>query len=186
MNFVTKDEVIIYSENSEHESNDPHWTATSPKIIEPEITTQVVNMSTTQEPKESDINVTKAQLQNLENKLVSKILAFKSYLMDEILNLKNQIKAYKINDNVQELSTEKWEDLVLLRERLKYLESENNCDIFNKQKLIDQLLENNNKLVDNQSHHVPVQYTFFYKESIFDPRPENCLSFSKKSPQKIV
>ena len=30
-------------------------------------------------------------------------------------------------------------------------------------------------------------YTFFfYKQSIFDPRPENCLSFSKKSPQKIV
>ena len=29
-------------------------------------------------------------------------------------------------------------------------------------------------------------YTFFYKQSIFDPRPKNCLSFSKKSPQKIV
>ena len=27
---------------------------------------------------------------------------------------------------------------------------------------------------------------FFYKQSIFDPRPENSLSFSKKSPQKIV
>ena len=27
---------------------------------------------------------------------------------------------------------------------------------------------------------------FFYKQSIFDPRPENCLSFSKKPPQKIV
>ena len=92
MNFVTKDEVIIYSENSKHESNDPHWTATSPKIIEPEITTQVVNMSTTQEPKESDINVTKGQLQNLENKLVSKILAFKSYFMDEKLSVKDQIK----------------------------------------------------------------------------------------------
>ena len=26
---------------------------------------------------------------------------------------------------------------------------------------------------------------FFYKQSIFDPRPENCLSFSKKSPQKL-
>ena len=142
-------------------------------------------MSTTQEPKESDINVTKAQLQSLENKLGSKILAFKSYLIGEILSLKNQIKAYKINDNVQELSTEKLEDLVLLRERLKYLESEN-CDIFNKQKLIDKLLENNNKLVDHESHHVPVQYTFFYKQSIFDPRPENCLSFSKKSPPKIV
>ena len=27
---------------------------------------------------------------------------------------------------------------------------------------------------------------FFYKQSIFDPRPENCLSLSKESPQKIV
>ena len=27
---------------------------------------------------------------------------------------------------------------------------------------------------------------FFNKQSIFDPRPENCLSFSKKSPPKIV
>ena len=26
----------------------------------------------------------------------------------------------------------------------------------------------------------------FYKQSIFDPRPENCLSFSKKSAQKNV
>ena len=29
-------------------------------------------------------------------------------------------------------------------------------------------------------------HLFFNKQSIFDPRPENCLSFSKKSPQKIV
>ena len=65
---------------------------------------QVVNMRTTQEPQESDINVTKVQLQSLENKLLGKILAFKS--LDEILSLKNQIKAYKINDNGQELSTE--------------------------------------------------------------------------------
>ena len=27
---------------------------------------------------------------------------------------------------------------------------------------------------------------FLYEQYIFDPRPENCLSFSKKSPQKIV
>ena len=70
------------------------------KIVEPEITTQAVNMSTTQEPKESNINVTKVQLQNIENKLVGKILAPKSYFMDEILSLNDQIKAYKINDNV--------------------------------------------------------------------------------------
>ena len=81
--------------------------------------------------------------------------------MDEILSLKDEIKAYKINDNVQELSTDKSKELILLRERIKYLESENKFlkdDIFNKQKLIDKLLENNNKLVDHQSHHVPVQY----------------------------
>ena len=28
--------------------------------------------------------------------------------------------------------------------------------------------------------------SLFYKQSTFDPCPENCLSFSKKSPQKIV
>ena len=97
-------------------------------------------MRTTQEPQESDINVTKVQLQSLENKLLGKILAFKSYFMDEILSLKNQIKAYKINDNGPELSTEKSEDLILLRERVKYLESENKFlkdDIFNKQKRVD-------------------------------------------------
>ena len=30
--------------------------------------------------------------------------------------------------------------------------------MFNNQKLIDKLLESNNKLADHQSHHVPVQY----------------------------
>ena len=62
------------------------------------------------------------------------------------------------NDNVQELSIEKLKDLILLRERVKYLESENKFlkdDIFNKQKLIDKLLENNNKLVDYRFHQFP-------------------------------
>ena len=78
INFVTEDEVIIYSENSKDESNDPHGTATSPKIIRPEITTQVVNMSTTPEAQESDINVTKVQLLSFNDKLFGKVLAFKS------------------------------------------------------------------------------------------------------------
>ena len=38
------------------------------------------------------------------------------------------------------------------------------------------------QMIPQVIHH----YTFFYKQSIFDPRPENCLSFSKKPPQKIV
>ena len=62
---------------------------------------------------------------------------------------------------MQELSTDKSEELILLRDRIKYLESENKFlkdNIVSKQKLIDKLLENNNKLVDHQFNHVPVQY----------------------------
>ena len=47
--------------------------------------------------------------------------------------------------------------LILLRERIKYLESENkflNDDIFNKQKLIEKVLESNSNLVEHQSCHV--------------------------------
>ena len=81
--------------------------------------------------------------------------------MDEILSLKDEIKAYKINNTVQELTTEKSKYLILLREKNKYLESDNKFlkdDIIKKQELIDKLLENNNKLVEHQSYHVPVQY----------------------------
>ena len=44
------------------------------------------------------------------------------------------------------------------------------------------------QIVPNRAtHHIIKYYTFFLdKQSIFDPRPENCLSFSKKSPWKIV
>ena len=43
----------------------------------------------------------------------------------------------------------------------RYPESENKFlkdDIFNNQKPIDKLLENNNKLVEFRSHHVPIHY----------------------------
>ena len=55
--------------------------------------------------------------------------------MKKILSLKDQIKANKIKDKMHELSTEKSEDLILLREGVKYLESENTFlkdGIFNK------------------------------------------------------
>ena len=76
------------------------------KIIRLEITIQVVNMSTTKERQETDINVTNMQFQSLGNKLLfGEILALKSYFIDDIVSLKDQIKAYIINDNVQEFST---------------------------------------------------------------------------------
>ena len=60
---------------------------------------------------------------------------------------------------MQELSTKKLEDLILLREGVKYFQSDNKFlkgDIFNKQKRVDKSLENNNKLIDHQHHHVLV------------------------------
>ena len=67
--------------------------------------------------------------------------------------------------------------MILLRERVKYLESENKFlkdDIFNKQKLIVKLLENNNKLVGFRSNHVPVQYTQGSQSgSVNGSRPSN-------------
>ena len=72
MNPVTEDEVTICPENPEDEPNNPHRTVTPTKTIRPQITTQTANKSTTEDPKESDINVIKGQLQNLETKLVGK------------------------------------------------------------------------------------------------------------------
>ena len=41
--------------------------------------------------------------------------------MNEILGLNNENKTYKINNNVQKLPAEKSEDLMLLREKSKYV-----------------------------------------------------------------
>lgn len=49
LNFVTEDEANIYSENFKGESNEPHRTVTSSKIIILEITTLVVIISATSE-----------------------------------------------------------------------------------------------------------------------------------------
>ena len=45
--------------------------------------------------------------------------------MDKILSLRDKIKTYKINGNVQELPIEKSGDSILLKETIKYLELEN-------------------------------------------------------------
>ena len=41
-------------------------------------------------------------------------------------------------------------------------------------------------LLSDQFFSSKLHLVFFYKLPTFDPRPKNCLSFSKKSPQKIV
>ena len=47
--------------------------------------------------------------------------------------------------------------------------------------------ESDNDSNDKKDNDESNKYTsFFYKQSIFDPRLENCLSFFKKLPQNIV
>ena len=41
-------------------------------------------------------------------------------------------------------------------------------------------------ILTNHQNMIHFLQLLFYKQSIFDPCPENCLSFSKKSHQKIV
>ena len=52
-------------------------------------------------------------------------------------------------------------------------------------KLLDREKEKKSTLFEKKKE-AAASTSFFYKQSIFDPRPENCLSFSKKSAQKIV
>ena len=68
LNFENEDVVDIYAENFENESNNSKRIITSPKIITPETTTPVLNISTTPEKKESAINVTNVKLPSLESK----------------------------------------------------------------------------------------------------------------------
>ena len=97
MNFVNEDEVNMYSEDCQDEFNDSHRTATSPKTITLETTNLVVNISATPEPQKCNMNVTRTQLQSVKNKLFDKILAFNSYIMDEILSLKIKLKFTTLN-----------------------------------------------------------------------------------------
>ena len=53
--------------------------------------------------------------------------------------------------------------------------------------IIDKYLYSKKDFSEKRIFITSFYYTFFfYKQSIFDPHPENCLSFSKKPPQKIV
>ena len=100
------------------------------------------------------INLVNSQLTQLENKLCGKIMAMKSYFMDElhsiraeIVNCKNKIKdPTSVDVKVSELQS-----------KIGILEAENkllkeNCP--NKQKLLEVVLEHNSVLIREESKHV--------------------------------
>ena len=85
------------------------------------------------------------KLEALETKLCGKIMAMKSYFMNELRSLKQEAPATN-NRNYNQ------DDTTVLKSRIKLLELENQllkCDVSNKQKFIDTILEYNSKLSHN-------------------------------------
>ena len=86
-----------------------------------------------------------AKLEVLETKLHRKIMAMKSYFMDELRSLKQEAPVTKERDYNQDETTP-------LKFRIKLLELENQllkCGASNKQKFIDMLIKHNSKLSHN-------------------------------------
>ena len=99
-----------------------------------------------------------AKFESLESKLRGKIIAIKSYFIDELRSLRNETTINKEQDcniNTEETST--------LKNKIKLLELENKLlkdDVTNKQKFIDTILQHNSKLSQNfdVSHISPVTH----------------------------
>ena len=89
-----------------------------------------------------------SQLDSLEAKLCNKIMAMKSFFMDELQTIKNEsLKSAKIRNTSTNID---YGTIDSLEAKIKFLETENKLlkdDIKNKQKLIDSILEHNSNLI---------------------------------------
>ena len=93
-----------------------------------------------------------SQLDSLEAKLCDKIMAMKSFFMDELQTIKNEsLKSAKIRNTSTNIDHGTVDSL---QTKIKLLENENKLlkdDIKNKQKLIDSILEHNSNLIQAQN-----------------------------------
>ena len=89
-----------------------------------------------------------SQLDSLEVKLCDKIMAIKSFFMDELQTIKNEsLKSAKIRNTSTNIDHGTVDSIEI---KIKILETENKLlkdDIKNKQKLIDSILEHNSNLI---------------------------------------
>ena len=105
-------------------------------IVEPDTTPRAFSMGN------SSLN---DKLEALETKLCGKIMAMKSYFMNELRSLKQEAPVIKNRNYNQDNTT-------VLKSRIKLLELENQllkCDVSKKQKFIDTILEHNSNLSHN-------------------------------------
>ena len=121
----------------------------------------------------------------VEDKLLSKIAAFKSHLLNDIFDLRNNIMLLKENNEKEKPanSNNKKDEVLLLKEKLKFLESENSflkSDINIKQKVIDSILEHNSNLLNHQCCRVLENAN----NEIYQKSSENNEKKFNKSPDK--
>ena len=138
---IHRSPVISEPENS--------YSISTARLAVPHITTPSLNLekfpltqiaTPTLSTSNSDFN---NSLQQLENKLCGKMMAVKSYLMDEIYNLKKQKQnTSKLEKNTEQVNNGLVEEL---KTKIKLLENE--------KKLLREEQDNNKKIIDTVLHH---------------------------------
>ena len=155
LNLPPDDEVKICSEISDSNnfgSQLSQFNSSNRTPIENIATTPILN--TAANPKQhSDDKETHIKL--VEDKLLSKIAALKSHLLNNIFDLRNNIILLKENYKKEKPanSNNKKDEVLLLKEKIMFLESENSflkSDINIKQKVTDSILEHNSNLLNHQ------------------------------------
>ena len=142
LNF-REDDVDITSENSDISC----LNIQSSQIDEENDATPSINNNTlTPNPQAVFPSDFEIPFQSLEDKLNGKISAIKSYLLDELYDLKNELKVLQDNYSTENSESNEKEQICALKQKVKSLEAENKFlrnDVVSKQNLIDSLLEHN-------------------------------------------
>ena len=148
-NFPEND-VDITSENSDISCLNTQ----SPQVDEKNDATPSLNNNTlTPNPQAVFPSDFEILFQSLEDKLNGKISAIKSYLLDEVYDLKNELKVLQDNYLTENSESNEKEEICALKQKVKCLEVENKFlrnDVVSKQNLIDSLLEHNSNLLNHQ------------------------------------
>ena len=155
LNLPPDDEVEICSEISDSNDFDSQlsqFNSSKRTPIENIATTPILN--TVANPKHHSDDI-ETHIKLVEEKLLSKIAALKSHLLNDIFDLRNDIMLLKENNEKEKPadSNNKKDEVLLLKEKIKFLESENSflkSDINIKQKVIDSILEHNFNLLNHQ------------------------------------
>ena len=97
----------------------------------------------------------KTHIKSVEDKLLIKIVVLKSHLFNDIFDLRNDITSLKKTMKKKKPggSNNEKEKVLLLKERIRFLESENNVlksDIIIEQKKMDSILKYNSNLLNHQ------------------------------------